>query len=178
LLKSVDGTNARWAILLDRGYIGPAEDTPSIRRVTIAKDKQLNTTADLERNLVLCEFRVAAECFFGRMWQLFPFVHRPYPFSHKYFDQDMEIIMWLTNENIRAGHPLASRDREFYLQKLKERLAEKEAREEAETKKKSEYRKRKQREWEEFNEVNAEMELLIESPGRYPNTASPYSEEY
>lgn len=150
-LREVDGNNNRWAILLDRGYTGPAEDTPTIRRIAIAKEKALLTTEDVEKNQILAEIRVHVECFFGRMYQLFPFLSKPYPFSHKYFDMDIENIIMLTNEMILATHPLAAEDREFYLQRLKERLSEKEQKEKKQKEQKTAYRKRKQREWDQYH---------------------------
>ena len=50
-----DAANHYWAVLLDKGYIGPATDTPDLRRITPVKapstnhQQQTNTAISRDR---------------------------------------------------------------------------------------------------------------------------------
>jgi hypothetical protein len=66
----------RWAILMDKGYVGPEFDTPGERRITITKNP--TTIGEQKRNEELSQIRVWIECFFGHMQQLFAIMRGVY----------------------------------------------------------------------------------------------------
>lgn len=118
-LTPLDGDNPEWAVLCDKGYQGARNLTPDIRRFT--PKKKATSETDRRMNTRLARKRVPVEAFFGRMYKLFAFLSRPYPFEHAHFDEDIDIIIMLTNENIRATHPLGQADRNFYIARMAER---------------------------------------------------------
>ena len=56
---------AFWSVCLDKGYIGPAEDTPEIRRIT--PRKVIRDDEEKKDSEHISALRVKVECFFGRM---------------------------------------------------------------------------------------------------------------
>jgi len=110
--------DSRWAILLDKAYVGPDSDTPNVRRIFISKNPR--TEAERARNQELSKLRVHIECWFGRMKNLWKFARDVYTHDHRYFDEHFEIMALLTNENIRAME-LGPEDRQYYRAYLKER---------------------------------------------------------
>ena len=62
-----DQANAYWAGAFDKGYIGPASDTPHLRRITPVK--KAVTHHEQEHNHAVNRIRVPVEQFFGRMWK-------------------------------------------------------------------------------------------------------------
>ncbi len=44
---------ASWAVLLDSGYIGPASDTPNLRKIALPRPSSLRSAADRERSVEL-----------------------------------------------------------------------------------------------------------------------------
>eukprot|EP01089_Gocevia_fonbrunei_P020320 TRINITY_DN7546_c0_g1_i4.p1 TRINITY_DN7546_c0_g1~~TRINITY_DN7546_c0_g1_i4.p1 ORF type:complete len:348 (-),score=58.90 TRINITY_DN7546_c0_g1_i4:28-1071(-) len=152
-LRSVDGFNGKWSILLDKGYIGSSDLTPTIRRITLQKVTPRTTSEERMRNRELAALRVPVESFFGRMFKLFAFVRQPYPYDHSNFDMDMDIIIMLTNENIRAGHPLAGDERDWYLAQLQQRKEEEERKIMKVKEAKKMYEQRKKRRYSEFREI-------------------------
>jgi DDE superfamily endonuclease len=127
-----------WAILADKMYIGPAADTPNIRRITPLKGHNL-TTEQKASNKVKSKTRVYVECFFGRMYRKFPMLSGVYKFDHQNFDLDFENACLLINEDITISE-LALGDGEFYQKFLDERLERYQA---LEKKRKADYQKQK-----------------------------------
>ena len=41
-------------------------------------------------------------------------LHKAYPFDHQWIDVDFENMVLLTNEHIKATHPLTDEDEQFY----------------------------------------------------------------
>lgn len=112
-LLLTDEPNASWAALLDRAYVGPASDTPGLRRIT--PKKRAITATDTEYNMQVDHIRVPVEQFFGRMYQLWAVLRNVYRWDHSNFDTDFDLAVLLTNEQI-SHTPLQESDREFYLQ--------------------------------------------------------------
>ncbi len=106
-----DRTNGSWAILGDKAYNGPDEDTPGLRRITIKKKPTLQ--ADITRNTELAKSCVPIECFFGRLKKLWKFTENVYRLDHKSFDEHFAICALLTNEHIK-NYELADDDARFY----------------------------------------------------------------
>jgi len=117
-LMTSDIQENRWALLGDRAYVGPDADTPSVRRVFIRKNP--STQAELTFNAELSRIRMPVEGFFGRLKKLWKFSRTVYRLSHSEFDEHFEILVWLTNENIRFN-ALVEADRSFYVGFLQER---------------------------------------------------------
>lgn len=135
-----DNDNDSWAILLDKAYVGGATETPGERRIT--PFKKPSTSREHRINKELGKVRVPVECFFGRMYKLFGILRHPYPFDHDSFDMDLDIMILLTNENIRAFSPLALEDREFYKKWLVARTEYADEREKKAKQARIEYRER------------------------------------
>jgi hypothetical protein len=83
LLKTTEERNTipndpdpRWAILVDKRYVGPESDTPGERRITITKNS--TTIGEQKRNEDLSQIRMWIECFFGLMQQLFAIMRGVY----------------------------------------------------------------------------------------------------
>jgi hypothetical protein len=107
-----DRINRYWGILGDKAYFASANETPDERRFAIRKNPR--TIADKSFNEEMTKIRVPVECFFGRMWKLWSLLRKPYPYDHNLFDGDYENMVLLTNEHIRATHPLEDSDQVFY----------------------------------------------------------------
>lgn len=104
--------NPNWAMLLDHGYVGPAEDTPGLRRVTPKKGTL--SVEEQHSNAELGRLRVPVEQFFGRMQQLWALSRGIYRWSHDHFDLDIDNCILLTNEVLkRRNNPLATADQQF-----------------------------------------------------------------
>ena len=56
---------AFWSVCLDKGYIGPGEDTPEIRRIT--PRKVIRDDEEKKDSEHISALRVKVECFFSRM---------------------------------------------------------------------------------------------------------------
>jgi hypothetical protein len=149
-LITTDRTNPTWSIMGDKGYVGPEIDTPNLRKIVPHKPARLEPQR--QENEEIKRIRVVVECFFGLMTMVYPFVRRAYPFSLTVFDLDLDNIVLLINEHIRAFSPLAQNERNVYLQFLR---AEKEKRQEK-LKKRRESQKRywneKKRQREQFEQ--------------------------
>lgn len=113
-----DQDNPTWGILLDMGYVGPADDTPGLRRITPKR----NATApgDIRRNRELHQLHVHVECFFGRLQSLWGVVRDVYRWDHETFDADVDICIMLTNEHIQH-HSLEEIDAQFFRQVAQQR---------------------------------------------------------
>lgn len=90
-----------WATCLDRGYIGPARDTPDLRRITPKKGRNLSVQ-DLEYNVKVARLRVPIEQFFGRVVNLWAVPRGIYRWDHKHFQTDFENFCLLSNEHIKV----------------------------------------------------------------------------
>ena len=88
-----------WAMLFDRGYVGPAEDTPGLRKMTPKKGTL--TLAETQQNAELGRLRVPVEQFFGRMQQLWRITRVIYRWGQEHFDLDIGNCILLTNECLR-----------------------------------------------------------------------------
>ena len=71
-----DANDPNWAILGDRGYIGPDTDTPDLRRVKMVKNSSFQS--EIDRNAELGRIRVPIECWFGRLKKLWKFARETY----------------------------------------------------------------------------------------------------
>ncbi|KAL6040521.1 hypothetical protein QOT17_007527 [Balamuthia mandrillaris] len=121
MIHCVDGNETSWSALFDKGYVGPAQDTPGFRRITIKKQSQVRTAAERFQNRELAKLRVPIECFFGPMYKLWAFLRKPYPYDHNKFDADIDLLILLTNEHLLSAHPLAVDERQYYRAQMRER---------------------------------------------------------
>jgi hypothetical protein len=120
-LICTDAKEPSWAILGDRGYIGPDTDTPDLRRVKMIKNSTFRS--EINRNSELEKIRVPIECWFGRLKKLWKFTRETYKLDHRNFDEHFEILALLTNEQIRVS----SDDQKYYKIYLQMRRAQYEA---------------------------------------------------
>lgn len=105
-----------WAISMDRGYIGDANDTIGIRRLFIKRNVASNEDRQYNKHL----FEVhKIEHFFGRLKKLWKITNAVYRNDKSHFDVDIENCILLTNEDIRF-RKLANDDHEFYLSSQKQ----------------------------------------------------------
>ena len=93
-----DQTACYWALLCDKGYVGPDGTSPDVQHVCPIKNPQ--THSDQALNLIISHAQVHVECFFGWLLSLFNIFHFCYHWSHKHFDDDFLICCGLTNEVI------------------------------------------------------------------------------
>ena len=99
-----------WAILLDRGYIGPAEDTPNLRCITKERDVNYSKNSNAMLNLDASVY-LSSNSLVGCAWSLTCGIYR---WSHEYFDADIDNCILLTNEYLRhRNRDLVPADREF-----------------------------------------------------------------
>jgi len=126
-----DDGQPSWAILGDKAYVGPDTDTPQLRKIAIQRAPP--NAAARERNRQLSSIRVKVECFFGRCCRLWSIFRGIYRWSHEHLDEDINIMLLLTNEHIEKNN-LVVLEREFYLKSLDKKT------------KKSEEKQRKRRE--------------------------------
>ena len=75
-----DQEHQNWALLLDKGYIGPESDTKGLRRLTTIKNvnRQVDSIGNHEKSLI----RVPLQCFFGRLKKLWKILRGIYRWSH------------------------------------------------------------------------------------------------
>lgn len=114
-----------WSALLDKGYVGPQNDTPDLRRIVPFKAPA--THLQQAFNEAQSRDRVHVECFFGRLCNLWGVASGIYRWDHKHFDMDLENLCLLTNEKTQANQ-LAQLDYDFYQRFLNIRLQEQLAR--------------------------------------------------
>jgi len=108
-----------WALLADKAYVGPATDTPDLRRLTPKKGRL--TVAQRATNDKLNRLRVPIEQFFGRVLQSWTFLHGVYRWDHANFDVDFENACLLTNELIKH-RSLEELDSIFYHKYISSRV--------------------------------------------------------
>lgn len=89
-----------WAIMADCAYVGPAADTPDLRRVVPFKGRL--TPAQRAHNNNIKTHRMPVEHFFGRTLQLWGVPRGIYRWDHATFQTDFENWCMLTNENIKV----------------------------------------------------------------------------
>ena len=135
--RLIDDPYAFWSICADKGYIGPASDTPEIRR--IVPKKAPRTTAEKKENEEISKIRVKVECFFGRMTSKWVITRHVYRLDHSRFDMDLDNCILLTNEIIKK-QSLVEQDREFLLKSIQARTQQQE---EARNKRRASYEKYK-----------------------------------
>jgi hypothetical protein len=113
-----------WAALLDKAYVGPAQDTPNLRRIVPVKRPV--TVADEQHNHNVNALRAPIEQFFGRLWQCWAVLRHAYRLSHTTFDDDYDLLCLLTNELI-SNTALNEQDKLFYdqVRTLRRQSAEK-----------------------------------------------------
>ena len=138
LLLQVDQMHQNWSALFDKGYIGPENDTPGLRRIIPKKNPSAysHQAENIEKNKI----RVPVECFFGRLQKLWKVFRGIYRWDHKNFDVDFDNCAMLTNEHIKCNN-LEELDRRFMQQVFQKRKIEEE--------KKIEKRKREQEKYKE-----------------------------
>ena len=105
-----DQANNSWSALLDKGFVGPAMDTPGVRRICPKKNA---TGFDVTLNEEISKMRVYVECFFGRTKKLWEICNKVYRYDLSHFDDDIDLCFLLTNENIEQSE-LAEKDQQFY----------------------------------------------------------------
>ena len=98
LINDPNPNEEYWALILDKAYVGPREDTPELRRITPMKKPV--TAAQRASNVVISKERVPVEQIFGRNGAKFVVYRRVYKFDHRHFDDDFAIACLLTNEDI------------------------------------------------------------------------------
>lgn len=133
-----------WKILADKGYIGSADATLPILRVTPKKRSHLDD-ADRERNRAINTKRVVVESFLGRLSRLWGIFADSWRWDHSHFDADFTIACLLTNHELENS--LLSVDDAQFLLKLKEarkRQTRRERRRKAEASKQSRQRRNEQ----------------------------------
>jgi hypothetical protein len=139
-LLNLDTAFPNWGILLDRGYIGPATDTPELRKITLKKN--VTTVMDQASNLELSQLRCPVERFFGRLKCLWKIFTSEFRLDHAHFDMDFDICCLLTNESIERKQ-LAVEDGDFYLKLNQYKLTITEAKEKKRKLESSKYHKEK-----------------------------------
>jgi hypothetical protein len=97
-IVDVDPNAANWAVIADKGYIGPANLTPGVRRITPMRKPLLQ--AERQSNQIINRARVPIEQFFGRLRCKFPLFRNTYRFDHSNFNVDFENACYLINEDI------------------------------------------------------------------------------
>ena len=110
-----------WALLCDKGYIGPDAASPDVRRICPVKDPQNHHDRTL--NILKARYRVMIECFFGRLLGHFNIFRSCYRWSHEYFNDDFLICCRLTNEVISLLS-LTELDYRFYKSMQEKRVRE------------------------------------------------------
>lgn len=95
-----DAAHRFWAVMADKAYIGPPEDTPDLRR--IVPKRGARSVADLEQNRRIALHRVPIEQFFGRVLGLWAVARVTYRWDHPHFDADFTNWCLLTNEHIKV----------------------------------------------------------------------------
>ena len=114
-----------WAVAADKGYIGPAHDTPDERRITPKKGNL--TQEKRERNVAINRIRVVVEQYLGRVLSSWGLVHGVYRWDHAHFNYDFRICALLTNELIQHNN-LNELDAQFYVKYVTLRRNKAEAR--------------------------------------------------
>ena len=137
-----DQEHQSWAVLLDKGYIGPECETHDLRKLTPLKNPTRN--ADIMKNREKSLIRVPVECFFGRLKKLWKILRGIYRWSHENFDIDFDICCLLTNLHIKSNR-LEEIDRTFLLQLFQQKNLVLEEKEKKRKKTVTEYKRRKKR---------------------------------
>ena len=101
-----DQLSCFWGVLVDKGYIGPENATPDLRRFTPIKDPRNPTEENY--NQLIGRYRVPVECFFGRLVTTSGVLRGVYRWSHTHFDDDFTIGCCLVNE--RLSHASLNQD--------------------------------------------------------------------
>jgi hypothetical protein len=109
---TMDSQNSHWGVMVDKGYTGPPEDTPYVRRIFPVKGRYLRPQ-QVENNLRISRTRVKVEMFFGRLKKSWAITRQPYRFDHSHFDEDMNNCILLTNELVGITN-LLGEDKQFY----------------------------------------------------------------
>lgn len=130
-----DIDNNSWSMIMDKGYIGPATDTPGLRRIMPAKGP--NISAEQRRdNEEISRVRVHVECFFGRLKKMWAIATKRYKYDHSHFDDDIDLCILLTNESIEKTHLLPEESRYYWYVMNKTRIAFEQEQEKIATQKK------------------------------------------
>jgi len=144
-----DFENRSWGIVFDSGYIGPANDTPGLRRLTVPRNPSSLASSTLSTEL--SHIRVVVEQFFGRFYALWGLFRLKYKFDQINFDTDFKICAFLTNEHIKRSDT-TEMDKKFYdllIQAEQKKFEEKQAKRSA-IYERSKQRKRKHMEMEDL----------------------------
>jgi hypothetical protein len=111
----------------DKGYIGQANETNGLRKITPVKNPTL--PSQKAKNKELGQIRVAVERFFGHMTSHWAITRNTYRYSHENFDDDMDICILLTNEHLKI-HNTSEQDGKFFQSLMVQRMKEFEKKEE------------------------------------------------
>jgi hypothetical protein len=96
-------TDVRWGVVVDKGYTGPAESTPGLRKIALRRKP--TTVAQDAENHELSTIRCPVERFFGRVKKLWTIAREVYRWDHESFDTDFDNCVLLTNEHITKNLP-------------------------------------------------------------------------
>jgi hypothetical protein len=107
----LDQAAPAWSVMGDKGYVGPATDTPG--EVRVVPHRPARTEQELEFNQVLSSHRVPVEHFFGRVVRSFAVMRNVYRWDHEHFDDDFTVCCLLVNEMLSQADP-PPLDPDFY----------------------------------------------------------------
>ncbi len=99
-----DCEDLNWAIVGDKAYGGPVEDTIGLRRLFPKKHNQ--TLYDPVENREISKVRVGVEMFFGRLKMIFPLFLQNYKCSHEKIDVLFKVATLLTNYHLEINNPV------------------------------------------------------------------------
>ena len=114
-----DQMSCYWALLCNKGYIGPEASSPDVCRFCPVRDPW--THHDRALNILISQARVHVECYFGHFYCLFSIFRNCYYWSHTHFDDDFLICCRLTNESL-LRMVLEELDGRFYNSMLEKRV--------------------------------------------------------
>ena len=122
LARRPQDVNAQhWAIMADKGYTGPQDDTYPIRR--IVPYRGIPSEAQAVWNRQVSERRVVVEMFLGRLSTLWAAFRVTWRWDHEHFDIDFANACMLTNHHLEDTH-LSEDDHSALLQLKVQRITE------------------------------------------------------
>lgn len=116
----VDRFPRYWAVLMDKGYQGAAEQVRAIIPAKKPKGNDLSRR-DIESNKKIASDRIIVENFFGRQCTLWTVVANKYRWAEGSYDPIFKLTVALTNAHI-LRHPLRAEDGDLYWQLVNRRV--------------------------------------------------------
>jgi len=95
-----DQQHRLWAVIADKAYVGPAADTPDVRRIVPHKNPHI--VAEQQWNQAVGRIRVKVEHFFGRLYKSWGILENTYRWDHAKFNEDFDICCLLTNDLVQT----------------------------------------------------------------------------